>query len=150
MLSNKFIINDLTIMNSVINNEYTEIFYQKSGIIICQVWKSSSSHLSELEFLEQLDSLFSTIEVFNLQTLYIDAFDFCYPISEHAMQQIINHFQKCNIYLVGVVSSSNLLGKIQISNLSKKISAAGITITILQSRQDGLIWLDSLIRLYIK
>jgi len=130
-------------MQNAINNEYTSNNCIDIGNIIYQIWSSASEHMSEKEFIEQMDILFDNAEVHKSKILYIDAFDYCYPISENAMKKIINHFQRCNISLVGVVSSSNLLGRIQISKLTKHIYNLGITLTVLKTREEGLVWFNS-------
>ncbi|NJK95031.1 MAG: hypothetical protein HC905_09080 [Bacteroidales bacterium] len=130
-------------MHSTINNEFTSNNCINTGCIIYQIWSSASEHMSEREFIEQMVILFDTAEVHKSQILYIDAFDFCYPISENAMQQILKHFHRCNVNLVGIVSSSKLLGRIQISKLAKKFSNLDITLTILKTREEGLVWFNS-------
>jgi hypothetical protein len=127
-------------MNSITKNEFSEITCSASGKVISQFWFNASEHLSEWEFLEQIDTLFSTAEVFGSKVLYIDAFDFCYPINDKSVQQIKVQLDKCNLKFIGIVLSSHLLGKLYILKLLKKMSTPCITLTIFKTRKEGESW----------
>ncbi len=129
-------------MKSIIKNEFSEIACSASGNIIYQCWYKASVHLSEWEFLECMDTLCSTAEVFKSKVLYIDALDFGYPIMDKSMQQIKKQFEKCEIEQVGMILNADQLGAFQFSKLIETISLFDITTNIFNTREQGESWLS--------
>lgn len=127
-------------MKSVIKNEFIDINYSVIGNMISMVWTPCNNYMSEWEFVEQIDSLFSTIEVFKSKIAYIDASSFCYPISEKSVLLIKQYISKCEVKSFGIVMSSNLLGKCHILRMLKKMSSDGCTLTIFHTRKEGEFW----------
>lgn len=98
--------------------------------------------MSESEFVEQIDNLFSTAEVFKSEVLFIDAFEFCYHISNNkSIQQIITQLRNCNIKLIGFVLSSHMLGNLHILKLFQNINTPCINLTTFETRKEGESWL---------
>ncbi len=95
-------------MESVIKNELSEVLSSGSGQKILQVWTKECKVMCEWEFMEQIDNISSTVEVFNSKMLYIDASEFCYEIREKALQQINEYFSGCNIMFIGIVLSKSM------------------------------------------
>ncbi|NJK95114.1 MAG: hypothetical protein HC831_05310 [Chloroflexia bacterium] len=131
-------------MTPVVKNEFSELSCSRTGKVIFQFWTKASAQLSEWEFLEQIDTLFSTAEVFNSDVLCIDAFDFCYPFNKKAIQIISKHLKSSAIKNIGIVMSSKLLGKLHILLLIKSIPPSNNTLSIFNSRKEAEEWLLSI------
>lgn len=105
-------------------------------------WLPDNRHMSQWEFIEQTDALINSITFFNVTTLYIDAFDFFYPISNHYIQQIENQILMCKLKQIGIVISSDLQGQLHIKEMIKTISLFQISITMFNTREDGEYWVS--------
>lgn len=126
-------------MESIIKNELSEVLSSGSGQKILQVWSKECNSMCEWEFMEQIDNISSTAEVFNSKMLYIDASEFCYEISEKAMQQINEYFSGCDIVFIGIVICKSMLGKQQILKLIYNISNPSITLRIFKTTAECML-----------
>lgn len=123
-------------MENIVKNEFSEVSYSDTDQKIIQIWAKESKKMCEWEFLEQIDNIFITAEVFNSKVVHIDATDFSYSISKKAVQQINNYLKLSEIKSIEIVLSKNFCGKFQILRLINSISIPTITLTIFQNRQE--------------
>ncbi len=126
----------------IIRNEFCIMSFSISTNTIWLKWLPDNRHMSQWEFIEQTDALFSSIAFFKVTTLYIDAFDFCYPINNRYIQQLGKQIKMCKLKQVGIVISSDLLGQFHIKELIKTISIFKISITMFNTREDGEYWVS--------
>jgi hypothetical protein len=131
------------IMRSINKTEYTEILYAITSKTICQVWYPSNKYMAECEFIEQLDTLFNAAKTFKPKLIYIDAFNFCFPISNKSIQQIKQYIDNCEIKSYTLVMSSTLLGRLQLLHLKKELSLNNyFTINTFDTKDEGEHWLS--------
>lgn len=128
----------------IIKNDFAEYSVSKSGDIVLQIWTSSSKYMSNWEFTEQIETLFSVIEVFNPKVLYIDALEFSYPIVENSIQLIRKYLKITTINInTGIVISKELLGKLHILRLVNRLLLKNVA-RLFKTREEGEAWLNQL------
>jgi len=127
-------------MRRVVKNEYAELQCSSSGDAVYLKWFPPNERMSESEFIELIDLLFSTIEVFNSRVLYVDALHFNYYISEKVTQTIKLYLESCEIKSLDIVMSENLLGKNSIQQLIKQIKSIESALHVYESCDEGAFW----------
>jgi hypothetical protein len=132
-------------MNKVFANEFSEINYCSIANAVLMKWLPDNRHMSECEFWEQLNTLFITSEVFRTSVMYIDAFDFNYPILENTIKLIKACLERCPVKTFILVKSQNLLGHMNILRLISKIPFKDKKFTLFESREEGKLWFNVLI-----
>ena len=128
-------------MNTISVSEFSEIFYSARSNVVLMKWLPGNQHMSEREFNEQLDILFCTIDIFHSYTIYIDAYDFNYPIIKKTVQLIESFIKKCSAKTLALVTSKHLLGYLGIKKLIDKVKLSDEEIQLFNSREDGENWL---------
>ncbi len=129
-------------MKKVITNEYIEIKYEPEIKAIVIKWLPENQCMSELEFHEQLNTLFTTAEVLKADKMLIDANDFSYPISQNSIKLIENYVNKSQIKTFGLVKSQHLLGKAAILRLISKIDSHSLNLKLFNDYETGQFWLN--------
>lgn len=125
----------------ILETEYCKIDQAIGVNALIIKWLPSNCHLSEWEFLEQNDILFNAIDVFNTTVLIIDAYDFCYPISDHGICQIEKHLDASKLKSIGIVISNDVIGKFQTIRLTSIISLLDIKLNLFKTMEEGQSWL---------
>jgi hypothetical protein len=127
-------------MKTINKSDYSEIKYSVINNSVYMVWLPQSRHMSEWEFWEEIDTLFSTIEVFKAKLLYIDAYKYSFPINDKSISQINTYLTNCPSRVFDIVMSSNNLGKLSILRLIKKMNLSSFQLTLFKTREEGNFW----------
>jgi hypothetical protein len=127
-------------MQIITQNKFVKIQYSNIMNAVHISWLSKNQLMSETEFKEQLDTIFSTSEVFKTEVMYIDAFRFNYTISDASFAEIRNYVAKCPVKVFGIVMSHFTSGKLNILRLIKRTSFPGARLILFSTSDDGEFW----------
>ena len=108
-------------MNVLFVSEYCEIYFSPGDDAVVLIWLPENRRMSEPDFKDQLEALINTIEIYKPRIVYIDAFEFNYPILNHSINRIIHLLNNVPVEIYGVLNSRHLLGYLVIKRLIAKI-----------------------------
>ena len=128
------------IAKKIYKDEYIEISYICGGSMVILNWLPENRRMSELEFCKQLKVMVQIIEEYEPRFVYIDAFDFNYPIFQCAVKLINRILERATLQAIGFVNSQHLLGSVFIKRLVTKIQT-DIRIVIFNGRKEGKRWI---------
>ena len=127
------------LVKKIYKDEYSEICYICGGSLVILKWLPENRRMSELEFCKQLNVLVKIIEKYEPRIVYIDAFDFNYPIFQCAVKLIYKMLDRATLETIGFVNSQHLLGSVFIKRLVMRIQTE-IRIIAFNSRKEGELW----------
>lgn len=105
-------------------NDFCEIVFDKVKSTLIQKWLKVSRRMSDIEFSEQLDTLFSSIEVFEPEVLMIDAHNFNYRIggkTRFSISQFLNIYSIKSLILIPSKGFAGLRSFAVLKELTGKI-----------------------------
>lgn len=129
--------------NSLIN-EYAEIHYKKLYKIVIIKWLPSNEHMSEFEFHELLHAIFDMVTSFETNIVYVDAYDFNYPVLKNTTKLVHNYLKECPVINFKIVKSRHILGYNGILRLIRDINSSRFRLKIFETRESGESWLNIL------
>lgn len=107
-------------------------------------WLPDTEHMSEMEFHEALDILFNTSDLINAKFIYIDAFDFNYPILERSVRLISKRLDNCSGKTYSLIKSRYILGQTSILRLIKKLNHVNLNLKIFETPDAGKFWIENI------
>jgi hypothetical protein len=131
-------------MKQISINDFTEITYKSSIDTIFIKWRYKSRCMSIMVFHEQLNNLFATIMRCNADILFIDNYDFDFPILEPSINFIKELVSKFKINKCVMIKSTHLLGNKAIQRLLFKIKCLDVNIVFYNTRKEGELYINEL------
>ena len=129
-------------MNKTLINEYAEIHHVELYKIVTVKWLPLNDRMSELEFHELLHAIFDMATSFETNVVYVDAFDFNYPVLKSTMELVNNLLKKCPVINFKIVKSRHILGYNGILHLIRNINSTKFGLKIYETRETGESWLN--------
>lgn len=111
-------------MNVIYKSEYCEVYFSLCDDAAVLSWLPENRCMSEQDFNDQLDALFNTIEIYEPRIVYIDAFEFNYPILKHTVNLITHYLNNLSVDIYGILNSRHLLGNLVIKKLLAGINGS--------------------------
>jgi hypothetical protein len=102
--------NKTDVMIRILVNDFCEILFDKVGRTLIQKWQKISRKMSETEFTEQIDTLFSSIEIYEPEVILIDAHNFNYRIGSKYRSYISQFLDVCKIRSIVLIPSQGFTG----------------------------------------
>ena len=131
-------------MKKTLINEYAEIHYVELYKIVTVKWLPSNERMSELEFHELLHAIFDMTTSFETNIIYVDAYDFNYPVLKNTTALVNNLLEKCPVINFKIVKSRHILGNNGILRLIRDINSSRFRLKIYETRESGESWLNAL------
>lgn len=113
-------------------NDFYEINCYKKGIIIYLRWFSSSSYMSDIDFIEHIEKLNTIIGAMNSSILFIDAVDFNFPLKVPLIEQVSEQIQLGNLIWIGYAIGRNK----HIRDIFKRINHVNISLVEYSNRNE--------------
>ena len=131
-------------MKKTLINEFAEIYYVELYKIVTKKWLPSNQRMSELEFHELLHAIFDMATSFETNIVYVDAYDFNYPVLKSTMELVNNLLEKCPVINFKIVKSRHILGYNGILRLIRNSNSTRFRLKIYETREIGELWLNNL------
>lgn len=129
-------------MKKTLINEYAEIHYVELYKIVTVKWLPSNECMSEFEFHELLHTIFDMATSFETNIVYVDAYDFNYPVLKSTMELVNNLLEKCPVINFKIVKSRHILGYNGILRLIQNINSTKFGLKIYETKETGESWLN--------
>ena len=129
-------------MKKTLINEYAEIHYVELYKIVTVKWLLSNERMSEFEFHELLHTIFDMATSFETNIVYVDAYDFNYPVLKSTMELVNNLLEKCAVTNFKIVKSRHILGYNGILRLIRNINSTKFGLKIYETKETGESWLN--------
>ncbi len=130
-------------MENILTSEFSEITYVAQCNAAIIKWLPENRRMAELDFRLQVDTLFSTAEVFKAGAIYIDALEFDYPLSVESIKLIKDLLSRCMVKVYSIIESKHLMGRMGITQLFHILKDRNIHLNVFKSRDEGDEWLST-------
>ncbi len=131
-------------METILTNEFCELQHITEQQVVLMKWLPDNRWMSETDFYHQIKALSFAVKKHKPIAIYVDAYEFNYPIFENTKRLFDKFLNDYSFILFGIVNSQYLMGELGIQLIVKNSSCNFVRINLFKSRKDGEQWLKEL------